>query len=644
MTLFKEIVAVIILTFCINLMGVLWLQFDSTKEYLTNQLESDLENMSSSLTIAVAPHLESGDNVMIDATLNAYFDGGYYKKISVTKFDTNEIITKEMEVAVDGVPQWFLDLEILSPPFIENEVTSGWYQVGKIKVVGHPGFAYKQLWTSFVQTIIWLGGLGLFVIFVCSYAINFVLRPLVRIQEKAKQIQSHYFGEPLPVPTTKELRDVTVAVNQMTDKLKEQFEEKTKLHSKLEQAAYVEPVTGFGNRNYFNRRLDAWLKESGNGILVLIQIASIEEMRKSHGWQKRDELMVVIGHYINTIFDNDETVIKTRTSERDFILIVQESDKREVELKLKQLATYFSTVEIQELFDNKNIYSAAGVKVSHKADKESIVALLDQTLIAAKESTSGVSVVEIEPNCGHIHTRTEIKEALELAISESHLSFRHQPVFLYNSIEPEHFEVFTQVHIEGFKNVTLGTFISVMNEHKLGSDFDKNIIAKAFEYAKGNESQVLALNITKSAMKNYQFIMWLCNKVKDNCESKDRIVFEFNEDSVLNDMDNVNTLCECLNELNFKYGIDRVGRNFESLSYLKSVHPDYVKVDHIYTEMVLKNDDDAYFVDSLCTTIHNLDIKVIATHVENEMQLEKLKKYNFDGYQGFVIPAKALAL
>lgn len=637
MTIFKELLVVILITFCINLMGVLWLQFDSTRDYLVSQLESDLNNVSTSLTMAISPHLASGDEVMIDSTLHAYFDGGFYQKIEVTMYETGEVIVKEAPTTVEGVPQWFIDLNFLRVPFIENEVTNGWSQVGKIFVSGHPGLAYKQLWDSFVSTCLWLTSLGVLVSGVCAYGINIVLKPLIRIQQKAQEIQEHYFGDPLPLPSTKELRDVTEAVNQMSFRLQEQFEEKARLHEKLKQAAFIDSITGFGNRSYFERRLNSWIMESCNGVLILIEIDGLNDLSHEEGWMKRDDALVVIGHFIDNVFEGEEKVTKCRVSDHEFALILEETELRKAEQKLKQLSTYFSSPEMREMFKSNKIFVSGGVKVSHRADKSDILAMADRAVQEAREGFSGIKIIEMSPDTGHIHTREEIKTGIERAIAKDAYIFINQPVFTYKQKDPDHFEIFTNLQLEDLTNVTAGTFVSVLNEYKLGTKFDKRVIQYMIDYAKKSDNGPFAVNISTSALQDHQFVVWLYNKLKHEPITKEKVVFEFNEDSIINDKENTEEMCRYLTELGVRFGIDRVGRHFESLAYLQRIHPDYVKVDHSYTEIAVNNQQDAYFVGSLCTTIHNLDIKVIATHVENEKQLELLKDYHFDGFQGYIV-------
>ncbi|HBE92711.1 MAG TPA: GGDEF-domain containing protein, partial [Gammaproteobacteria bacterium] len=72
--------------------------------------------------------------------------------------------------------------------------------------------------------------------------------------------------------------------------------------------------------------------------------------------------------------------------------------------------------------------------------------------------------------------------------------------------------------------------------------------------------------------------------------------------------------------------------------YLQSMRPDYVKIDRAFTnELGKENSDSDFFISSLCSVAHSLDVEVIAEGVENEQQFELLKELDVDGVQGYFI-------
>jgi EAL domain-containing protein (putative c-di-GMP-specific phosphodiesterase class I) len=54
-------------------------------------------------------------------------------------------------------------------------------------------------------------------------------------------------------------------------------------------------------------------------------------------------------------------------------------------------------------------------------------------------------------------------------------------------------------------------------------------------------------------------------------------------------------------------------------------------------ELKDEESDSRFFIGSLCSAAHSLDITVIAEGVETEQQWELLKELNLDAIQGYII-------
>ena len=89
--------------------------------------------------------------------------------------------------------------------------------------------------------------------------------------------------------------------------------------------------------------------------------------------------------------------------------------------------------------------------------------------------------------------------------------------------------------------------------------------------------------------------------------------------------------------MGYGIGLDQFGHGSSDFGYLKSLRPEYVKVDSAYTKQLHNNLDNQFFVSTLSNICHSLDIMVIAQAVENQEQLEVLKTLHIDGVQGYVV-------
>ncbi|WP_143869820.1 bifunctional diguanylate cyclase/phosphodiesterase [Catenovulum sediminis] len=638
MTLFRQILLMIIVCFSLNLVGVLWLEFNSTRNYLANQLESDLNNTSTSLSMALQPHLQSDDKVMIESTINTYFDGGFYESIELETFVDEKTISRKNPVRIAGVPEWFINLDLLNIPQQETTITDGWMQAGTLKIKGHPGFAYKQLWEAFTAMFIWIFCLSIAVIIFTGFGIRVLLGPLRKIQKKAQEIQERKFGNALELPATKELKQVTEAINKMTEKLKEQFQEEARLHDKLKQQAFQDPTTGLGNRSFFNRQLNAWLEESAHGSVLLLELNGLETIKKRDGFTQRDDVVKAAAQRLLNVFNPDNGHVACRLSVNEFAVLVQGADLQAIEYKLEQLQQTLESPHFTKQFYDEPIFYIGTVVVKEKTEATKLMGMVDSALQQARQSAKHINIVQQnKENTASTLVKTELRDKILGAINNANLGFSRQPVIEFNKPQDTlHFEAFAQLKLKDLGSINAASFISVLDEYELGQVFDKKVIETIFAHINKHPDKSYAINLTASALKDENFILWLIDIIRANSHLAAHICFEFSEESVIYNRERIENLCYQFTNMGIQFGVDRVGRNFSSLSYLQSIHPNYVKIDHAYTQMALSNKDDAYFVGSLCTTIHNLDVAVIATRVENEAQLEILKEYHFDGYQGFI--------
>ena len=291
MTLYKQLVAGMIAVILMLLISVFIIEFNTTRNNLIQQQQSEVHNTINTVGLALAPYLEDKDSVAVESVINALFDGSSYSVVRLIFLDTGEEILRSYPVKPNNVPKWFTDLHLFERIHDRRVVTSGWMQLAEVEIVSHPGQAYVQLWLAFERLVIAFCIIALIGLFSISFILKRALKPLNLIVKKMEQVARNQFGDPLPRPATQDLIYVVDGINSMSAQLEKSFQAQAKEAQQLRERAYVDPVSGLGNRAYYMSQLSSWLSEGGFGGVAILEASFIRELYEEKGYEFGDGMV-----------------------------------------------------------------------------------------------------------------------------------------------------------------------------------------------------------------------------------------------------------------------------------------------------------------------------------------------------------------
>jgi EAL domain-containing protein (putative c-di-GMP-specific phosphodiesterase class I) len=124
------------------------------------------------------------------------------------------------------------------------------------------------------------------------------------------------------------------------------------------------------------------------------------------------------------------------------------------------------------------------------------------------------------------------------------------------------------------------------------------------------------------------------------------LTLELMESTLLQQTDSTLATMRQLQSLGTHIVIDDFGVGYSSLSYLKRLPIDGIKIDQSFVQDITTDPDDAAIVTAITTMAHSLGLKVVAEGVETQQQLEFLRAHDCDAMQGFYfskpVPAELL--
>ncbi|OOF21074.1 GGDEF domain-containing protein [Salinivibrio sp. IB574] len=635
MTLFNQIFTWMLVIFFFLVLSVFGIELNTTRNFLLNQQTADVNNTVNSMGLALAPYLESDDKVAAESVINAFFDGGFYREVNLTLLSDNSEIVREYPVKIQGVPQWFINLDIFPVITEKQTITSGWMQLAEVEVVAHPGYAYKQLWKSFVQ----LGSSMAVIFLIASVVIGWQLRrslkPLARITAKAGEIAKNRFGDPIPLPPTIELKTVVRAINVMTEQLKSYFEQQAKEADRLRKTAYRDAVSGLGNRSFYVGQLKSWLTESGVGGMALIKVDLISEAYKKQGFEAGDNLVERFANNLTHTIITDDSMTAARLSKDEFVILAPNTDADDLRLLGESVLAMVVDMQADPMgLTPPKVAVGLAVNGGGNRDASILLSQADNALSQAR-NTPDHPVVLIDQSMGDAAMgKQQWKALLHEAVAKELFVFKFQSVSDSTS-KLLHQEVFSAIEKDG-EYYGAGHFLGAVEQLQLGETLDKYVITHIMKtLAQDKSAGPLAVNLTLSSITNASFIRWLGSAMYQNRGLAGRLLFEIPEVAFVRHADHTSLLADQIRQAGFQFGVDNYGRNFQSLDYLQRFKPDYVKIDFAYTNNI---DDDAqgHVLASVCRTAHNLNITTIATRVETEAQLARLSELFVNGFQGYI--------
>ncbi|MFG0835137.1 EAL domain-containing protein [Aeromonas bivalvium] len=637
MTLYRQLLATMLLLFGVLFAVTYWVQFTSTRNYLAQQQETTVINTATSLGLALTPYLENGDKVSAESVLKAVFDGGYYQQVRLDMLASKEVIELDNSHGIQGVPAWFMGLELFPDVSNESILTSGWLQLGKLKVVGHSGQAYYELWQGMTNLASWFIIGFLVTTLLLMRALNYLLKPLAQIRDQAQEIELHHFGHVIPEPRTLELKQVVQAINTLSGKLADQFKEQAQEAEHLRERVYLDAVSGLGNRAYFVGQVNAWIAEGGEGGILLVAVDMLDDIYREEGFAARDNMVKSIAQSLNDELSGWDGAAIARISATEYALLCPTSELASLQELAERINGRIADLVVNPMgeADALSVIGIAGR--DSQDDLSSLLTKADNALGRARNERRGAVVME----GGHAQGmmgRLAWRDLVEDAIARQLWRFKAQPACRFDDGTRLHAELFAAIHRDGH-DYFAGQFLPAIEQFKLGSEFDQAVLTATVPLLLKESELVLAINITPGAICSDEFLLWLGSFLGSHPDLKNRLLLELPEGTILKHQARVEALVAVLQEHGFQWGVDHYGRHFQSLGYLEQLAPSYVKVDHGYTSQVMEPGADTAFLAAVCRAAHNAGILTIATRVENEQQVELLSRLHIDGYQGFVHPA-----
>jgi diguanylate cyclase (GGDEF)-like protein/PAS domain S-box-containing protein len=224
---------------------------------------------------------------------------------------------------------------------------------------------------------------------------------------------------------------------------------------------------------------------------------------------------------------------------------------------------------------------------------------------------------------------------VEEALAEDRFVLYAQPIVDLLSGETVQHELLLRMLDGEGQIVAPGDFLPVAEQHALICQIDRWVIKQATQIASGGCP--VELNISARSVSDPEVLEHIERCIAQCQVAPGLLVFEITETAIVEGEDAARTFAERLHALGCKVALDDFGTGYGTLSDLKQIPLDYLKLDIEFVRDLVSNRASRHVVQAVVALARDFGLKTVAEGVEDAETLRLLARLGVDFAQGFHI-------
>ena len=238
-----------------------------------------------------------------------------------------------------------------------------------------------------------------------------------------------------------------------------------------------------------------------------------------------------------------------------------------------------------------------------------------------------------------LYTQKVLEDKILDAFNNDNLTLYFQPVVNLNDSSCVGAELLLRWP-SAEKNIYPSTIIEVLNKLGKGKLFTRWLINSACRYAADLKYEqgfnlYLTINLRAEDLYDIELPHMLLQAVALWEIEPNNIILEVTENGVLEINETTNSVITMLSQSGFKLALDDFGTGFSSLSRLRIMPIDIIKIDQSFVRDITNSKNDYAIVESIAVLANSLGKEVIAEGVEDKACLDLIKKMKIHKCQGY---------
>lgn len=413
----------------------------------------------------------------------------------------------------------------------------------------------------------------------------------------------------------------------------------------LTYMAYYDVLTGLYNRNYFVKLLGEFLRraetENRKVAVMFLDIDDFRRVNDGIGIMAGDDLVQLFGQYLSSLM-NSSVIISHFSTDLYCIGIYDPLGARSVEtiyqVIRERLKKPFRMTDGQEV----SMTVSVGVSEYPEAATGTLELINCAEIVMFKAKSQGKDAIQyfnsaiLEDFLQTVTIQTKLREV----VFEQNFTMYFQPQCYTSNGLLRGVEALIRWKDDQGDMISPSVFIPIAEKNGAIVPIGNWVIEKSVQiYANWRDKYdyplILSLNISAVQCKQNDFIENILSILERYNVLPEKVELEITETILVDDFEETKKRLDDLKKTGIRISLDDFGTGFSSLSYLKGLPIDTLKIDKTFVDTLLTDVNTKIITESIIYMVKRLGYETVAEGVETEEQFTYLRELSCDMIQGY---------
>jgi diguanylate cyclase (GGDEF)-like protein/PAS domain S-box-containing protein len=412
--------------------------------------------------------------------------------------------------------------------------------------------------------------------------------------------------------------------------------------AKIEQLAFYDPLTLLSNRRHFHEQVQRTLflleERQEPMALLYLDLDHFKKVNDTLGHDAGDELLTQVATRLNSQLESTDTL--ARLGGDEFAVLLPKKANLGAIAEIAQ--GIVDQIKLPFKVRNQTIHLGVSIGIAcAPQDGLSFEDLLKHADIAMyRAKAEGDCYKFFDPSLSaYSREQLQLEDELRQAIVNNSLTLHFQPIFDLQAQRIVSAEALVRWRHPTRGLLMPGSFVPLAEESGLIRSLDRWVILAALrqlaDWANQGLSVNISINLSARTVHDDDLAQYVRDCLQNTGAPPEQTVFEVTESVVMRDHKAAHQVLDKLKQLGTRIALDDFGSGHASMSYLKWLPVDIVKIDRSFVQGVGNDPRDEGVVRAIVALSQGLGISVVAEGVSDIAQMRWLRHIGCNLGQGF---------